>query len=205
MCMWAGGRAPLILFLISDACRSVCRLTANLVMCFDFVYVCVSGAISNWCKAHLGTPEHTWARAFDQPESRKLLKKRLKSIFWDHRSPTNTKQLVNMPLLARPRPSQTAPTQAVTSHVPPIRKPISRSPSSIDLTFTLRNGIPLIGCLLTTAFGKEGFRGCQREVIEAALESLSTTIVVNSRQWRVRPCSNGNGQVFMLSTPCSCS
>jgi len=93
-----------------------------------------------------------------------------------------TQQSVNMPLLARPRPSQTAPTQAVASHVPPTRKPMSRTPSNIDLTFTLRNGIPLIGHLLTSAFRKEGFRGCQREVIEAALDSITSLTVINGRQ-----------------------
>lgn len=92
------------------------------------------------------------------------------------RSPT--KQSVNMPLLARPRPSQTGVTQPITGHVQPSTKPISRRTSNIDLTFTLRNGNPLIRHLLTTAFGKESFRGCQREVIEAALESISTRIIL---------------------------
>ena len=110
-----------------------------------------------------------------------------------------------MPPLTRPRGARAASTQVLTLNgVTNARKPLSRTNSGIDLTFTLKNGmsLQLISTLNVTAFGKESFRGCQREVIEAALEgSPQSDTVLKSRPRCVRPCANGDGQVIVLSTP----
>src|SRR5579871_3721181 len=81
-----------------------------------------------------------------------------------------TKHPHGMPFLARPRPSQARISQDTASQGPAARKAQVHSHSNVDLTFTLRNGMSQQEVSLMTAFGKESFRGCQRQVIEAALD-----------------------------------
>jgi hypothetical protein len=109
------------------------------------------------------------------------------------------RQQRQMPPLARPgriqQPKDDVAARNKTAIVPSTP---SRVNSGIDLKFTLRNGKPVFATL-TSAFKKQSFRGCQREVIEAALEGISHTTFYNDRSRCVCSCADWNGQVAVLS------